>query len=1282
MLIWSRNIIWYVLSRFSVGLILLIAVYASLGQYYAPLAGAYKTPILAFLNRYSPVEVQAEQLSVSWHRLSPILELSKVRIRRDTDTLDFIDVEQLTASVNVLASARDRGVRLDHLVVSGLQLDLVENRRALPSEQGDVPWQELWLQFLSTLEYADMITVERSHLVTMLGDIDLFFELGRHDKFRRLNGELVLNNAPLSFVVETNGSLVDARSLRAKAYITAADVNFDRLGLDNVLEDNPIPADLSASTEMWLDWHPTRGLNAQGSFSVPRLDLSKLLANIGDVNNAQSDFLFSYQSPQQWDLSLSNTAFDFHKRFTQEALRVVMARENEQPLLKISAPSINLELIHSVLMEVPALQESAFIQVLEGLKPSGNVKALHVAMPMDDYAATRFSGRLEQVSVSSYQNLPAGKNISGVVRGTAASGSLNISSQQFQLSLPNTYLNALSYDHMQGDFRWRSDSEGWSLRSNRFVVNGSDGNISGFLGLNFPRSDHPYRHASMDLLVGLQDGQVSSVEKYLPFTLTEGLREWLVTSLQEGRVESAAVLYRGSIVPKSDAVERTLQMNFVTRDATLQYSPDWPRITGMSAVVNVDDAEVDVALVEAQSKGITLQDVVAYARPEQGFASWLAIDGDLQADTSALVALLLDSPLKKNLAPILSTWQASGRSLGKIQLGLPLSGEKPMIEAYTIDLDVTLENNQFHQPSARLQFDDINGALHYRHDRGLTSRLLRGRFLGQEVSTRVSSQKIDGVWIPQLALDGTIDIAALGQWLNTPVFDFAKGTAAIKAALINDNKGSRLQFSSMLQGIQNDMPAPFNKLAQEVWPLKGGLTLNSGQQSLTLDIADRLDINAQLKDFSVTGMQIGWQASAEPLPVLPGVYVTGSVDRLVLAEWMPYVDHFAKRETDKEQPLRMGIRQLHIHEIDIFGYPMQDIDAFGDSVLDFWHFFVDDDAARGTAAFYSDGRPPRLALEYLDLDAFLPEADSVNQANSDQFWDALDFTRIPSLDASIGELRRGDKVLGNWAFDLRSRDNLLAVENVLAKHGDLIIEGNDASVGANFYWQRGEQSLTRLDGVFKLGNIAEYMETFGVPATMTSERASFDIQAQWQGRPTDVAIQDVTGEVALDIANGMFLNVPDSATSALNITNLFNFGALVQRLKLDFSDLTNGGVRYDNVVGQMRFAEGTMDILDSIEIEGPSSEFSMSGGANLVSREVDLSLVAILPITGNISLITAATANLPAAVGVYVVSKLFKKQFDKLSSVVYHITGPWEEPVIEFNKLFDVGALPSQQPQR
>lgn len=1279
MLVWSRKFIWYLLSRMTVGLILLVAVYASLGQYYAPFAAHYKTPILEFINRYAPVEIEAEGLKISWRRLSPILELENVRIRRDSDDIDFIEVDELSASVNVLASLRDRGVRLDHLRLAGMSLDLVENSRRLSSGQDELPWRELWLQFLGTLEYADMINVERSHVVTALGELDLYFELGRNENFRRLIGELVLNQAPLSFVMETNGSLVDAKALRGKAYFVAADVNFDRLGLDNVLSENPIPQDLSASTEVWLDWHPSRGISAQGSFSVPRIDLSKLLPNIGDISQVSSQFLLSYQSPQQWDLSLSETAFDFHKSFKQEAMRIIMGRENDRPVLTVSAPSVDLNLMYNVLQKVPAVREGSFMPVLQALKPSGLVKGINVSLPVNDLGNTRFSGRLQNVSVGSYQNLPAANNISGVLRGGPSSGSLNLSSENVQLQLPSTYKNALLFDRLEGHFKWQMDDNGFRLRSNRFSIESTDGDIAGFLGLDLPPKETLEREPTMDLLVSLRDGQVGNVEHYLPYKLRASLRDWLVSALQSGDVDTAAVLYRGSIARDSAPEQRTLQMNYVTRGATFQYSPDWPEIAELDAVVNVDDDRVDVAMSRGVSSGVVMTDMEASASPNEHFASWLEVSGDIFGDSGNALALLLNSPLKKNLAPVLGSWEASGQSVGSIALGLPLSGEKPIQEALNIDVQVQLSGNTFDEPSSRLTFTDVAGALRYRHDQGLTSESLQSVFLGNPLQAVISSRRVNDAWLPQIAMTGRLDVTALADWLRTPVFDFLQGEAPMRAELLTDDLGTRLTFVSSLRGISSELPQPLAKVSKEAWPLQGSLSLGGEQQSLQVSIDNVLEMRAQLQNFTVSGMQLALKGSAADLAEHPGVYLTGQIDTIVLKDWQPIFAHYAASEGAVRSTSHIGLRQLHIDSADFYGYTLNDIDLFGDSVLDFWHIYVDDDAVKGTAAIYSDGRPPRVALEFLDLQPFLSSEDDLSSLSDEAFWRDLEFSSIPNIDVSVAALRRGDRALGNWAFELRSEQDQLSLQNVVAEHNDFVIEGTSQSLGANFFWQRGENSHTRMDGVFRMADIAQHMEAIGVPPTMTSERASFDIAAQWPGQPTQFDAQTLSGRIDVDITNGMFLNVPDSATSALNLTNLFNFGALVQRLKLDFSDLTNGGVRYDKVLGQMTFSDGAMSIVDSIEIEGPSSEFSISGGADLLKREVDLSLVAVLPITGNISLITAATANLPAAVGVFVVSKLFKKQFDKLSSVVYHITGPWDDPDIEFSKLFDVGDLPSQQ---
>jgi len=67
-------------------------------------------------------------------------------------------------------------------------------------------------------------------------------------------------------------------------------------------------------------------------------------------------------------------------------------------------------------------------------------------------------------------------------------------------------------------------------------------------------------------------------------------------------------------------------------------------------------------------------------------------------------------------------------------------------------------------------------------------------------------------------------------------------------------------------------------------------------------------------------------------------------------------------------------------------------------------------------------------------------------------------------------------------------------------------------------------------------------------------------------------------------------------------------------------------------------------------------------------------LVATLPLGGNLSFAAALVAGLPAALGVYLISKIFKSQVDKVSSVTYEIGGPWEDPTLKFHKVFSDSA--------
>jgi len=160
---------------------------------------------------------------------------------------------------------------------------------------------------------------------------------------------------------------------------------------------------------------------------------------------------------------------------------------------------------------------------------------------------------------------------------------------------------------------------------------------------------------------------------------------------------------------------------------------------------------------------------------------------------------------------------------------------------------------------------------------------------------------------------------------------------------------------------------------------------------------------------------------------------------------------------------------------------------------------------------------------------------------------------------------------------------------------------------------------------------------------LTSTSSNMDIQIQWDGAPDEIALENLTGVVKLDLRRGRFIRgATVGENPLLKLIGLFNFDTLARRLRLDFSDLNPEGMAYESVTGELLFVEQT------IKIKSP-----------------------LLVDTGNLTVAAALTGGIPIAVGVYVLGKVFKNQVDKASSIRYNIRGSWDDPKVKFDKVFE-----------
>ena len=112
------NLLWGLI----VTLMVLLAIYVSVGRLLASNMGVYGESILAELNSRVPFTVEADQVMGEWRSFSPQIVLSGLRV-------SFPDIEQAplelsrgSIGLDVLASLRTRSLQATRLELQGLSL--------------------------------------------------------------------------------------------------------------------------------------------------------------------------------------------------------------------------------------------------------------------------------------------------------------------------------------------------------------------------------------------------------------------------------------------------------------------------------------------------------------------------------------------------------------------------------------------------------------------------------------------------------------------------------------------------------------------------------------------------------------------------------------------------------------------------------------------------------------------------------------------------------------------------------------------------------------------------------------------------------------------------------------------------------------------------------------------------------------------------------------------------------------------------------------------------------
>ncbi|MEE4658936.1 MAG: DUF3971 domain-containing protein, partial [Halieaceae bacterium] len=1026
-------------------LIVLLAMYSSLGRLLLGNLSQYQPQLISALNSRLNLNLEVDSLSGSWRSLSPSIIATGVRLAGTETIPTGLAFERLALEIDVFDSLRSLSPRLFLLSATGGELHLEVDAQGgislagLP-QTGAGANVDMLLDFLFN---AEAIAIDQTAVTLHHPDVNRqsFIEgrLERDGEFRRarLTVQAPARKSVFRLTGEGRGRSRDIDSFTGMIHLQG------RIGDISLYRDLASLADMdphagAVNSELWLALDQGR-LRVAADLDGTGIALSRTGPQPRDVNlDAFSVTAVTEQRDGRWnfrarDLTLSRgdgsvTIERLAGSFGDDALSLRLA-------------DLELGTLAGYLRRAGLLPET-LEDVLGRLSPTGKVATAEFSLaglagPRDWQLAMNFS----ELDVKPWRGAPGLKSASGYALLSAERGLVQLSSSDFSMAFPKVFKQPLAYSAMTGELAWDIDNEAFRLRSGPFKAVAEEGDICGLFSLKIPRVEMP-AGAEMDLLVSIRNSETRFRDKYLTYKLNPDLLDWLEDGVDAGHIQEAGFIYRGALIERPE--HRSVQLFLDVDDTRIDYHPQWPAAEDFAGLILVDNAEVD-AFGSARILSSRVSDAHIALRPNPDNSLRLFLRANMAGSAQDGLDIVNQSPLRERVGDSFSDWVLQGELASRLSLEMDLrnTGLEPHVELLTDwrEVDVVMTN-------VDLTLEQVTGELRYNTGEGFTATSIAGSLWNENFTGVVSQGRSgDSLNALDIALRGPVSAESVRGWLELPALALAQGRTDaelhIRVPADEADGGPRLLVSSQLQGISLDLPPPWGKPADTARSLRVSFPLAPGARRVSVDLASQLYLDLDLDDAGLTGGNLGFGRL-----VGPGdrgrFWIGGDVGKLDWAVWESFLDRYFPEDSDGT--VLGGIRDLQVAELVLFDRHVQDVSLGGLQSPDDWQIDFDTDWVAGSVTLPDPLDRIDLDLSRLDMQGL----DRILASDPGFSSDAA----LPVTQIRIEQLYDGDALWGNVSFGLREAGANLHFEGIRGELRHLIL-GADGEEGMRLDWLGG-----------------------------------------------------------------------------------------------------------------------------------------------------------------------------------------------------------------------------------
>ncbi len=910
---------------------------------------------------------------------------------------------------------------------------------------------------------------------------------------------------------------------------------------------------------------------------------------------------------------------------------------------------------------------------------------------------------------------------------THSGGRLKLDMQGGVLEFPGVFEEpVIPLEQMQADVQWQIEGERISLDIPSLKFSNAD--ATGEARATWRTGDPAGRGrfpGVLDLQGSMSRAAGTRVYRYLPASISKEVREYVRNAVVKGNAANVRFRVKGDLhdMPFADPKLGDFRIAADVSDVTLAYVPrsiqprearEWPALQQLAGELVFERKGMRVSGASSRMAGAPgLQFGKIEAQIPDLAHTTVLVRADGRGPLGEVLGMVMASPLGAMAGPALETATANGSADYSLILNLPVA----TIDKSRVQGSITLAGNDVQVSPATPMLGRARGVVTFTETGfGVTGG--QARMLGGDVRLEGGTRTVPGTpaeTATVLRAQGNFTAEGLKQARELGFLSrIAQNTSggASYAAVLGVRRGvPELMVTSNLQGLALNLPAPFNKPADSVLPLRFENTLVRDpvaapagaparlQDQLLVELGRVVSIS-YVRDLSGPearvvrgGIAVGLlPGESAPAPE-DGVVANVNLASVNLDAWENLLSgaagtSMAAAAAEPQRaasgaagasaalsylPTSMAIRAK---ELTMEGRTLHNVVVGGSREGLVWRANVDAAELNG----YVEYRQPsgagagRLYARLARLTIAPGSATDVESLLNEQP------ASIPALDIVVDDLELRGRKFGRVEVEAINRGpGAVAREggvrewrlnklNVTLPEASFSATGNWAAINAQAVAPGGprparapaERRRTVMNFRLDINDSGALLSRFGMKDVIRRGKGRMEGQVAWVGSPLSLDYPTLNGNFNVNMESGQFLKADPGLAKLLGVLSL---QSLPRRLALDFRDVFSEGFAFDFVRGDVTIEDGEA-ATNNLQMKGVNAAVLMEGRADIAKETQDIKVVVVPEINAGTASLVATVINPAIGIGTFLAQYFLRRPLIEATTQEFHITGTWADPKI------------------